>query len=473
MDKEKKITDKLKDTIPDKPKKIPSKKFSVPVKKIISIVLKSVLIIAPISLFIGVIPYLLVSASSIAQAFVNSTNFTIEANTIDIDSVKKEPKLKMDSNGRTNVMIVGIDTRVGGYGSNLKNTDTMIVASYDHKTHRLSMVSFPRDLSVVYPNSGVVGKINATYARGEMLKRGTGLEYLKKELETISGTKIQYYGMVDLKGFERIINLLGGVEVNVERAFSGRYPNRFLRWETVSFKAGTQKMNGEKALKYARIRYAYPPIEAIDFARAERQQRVIQAVIDKAQKQENLHDTKKIYEIMQTVAGHIKISQVTPDDLVAGLTILKEKGKPEMYSLVLDPSSGAGRLIVRGSGTLYSIQPRAGIGNWGNVKTYLRDYFNEPIIVTSGKPIYVYNAGNSNFSKQYNSFKSRFYYANIKSGKTTNQTGSIVYTIGSSKYENLGKYIANYFKIPYGGIPDASLKIPRPSDTKVVVILGK
>jgi len=453
----------------------PNKHTSTRMEKIQKVTRFFIFIIG-IVIFFGLIPYYIYELATIGQSFIKSTNFTIESNTIAADSFKKDPTLKRDSKGKTNIMIVGIDTRPSKKaGSGLRNTDTIILASYDEKTNRVSMLSFPRDLIVPYPDTSYYGKINAVYAYGENRKKGGGLEYLKKLIESISGTKIQYYGMVDLNGFIKIIDLLGGIDVYVDRAFRGRHPTFNNRWEYVNFKQGWQHMNGTNALRYARIRYAYPYSEASDFARARRQQKVIQAVIEKAQKQENLQNPKTVFEILKTVAGNIRLSQVTPEDIEAGVIMMKDKGKPTTFSMVLDPSAAKYSIIrVGGYGTGYTLTPKAGLKNWSSVKSFIGDYFNEPQLITSSKTIYIYNGGRSSYSKDYSSLRSRFYYVNFYNAGSTNQiTKGAVYNFGGSSYEPTAKFLASYLKIDFVTDKEKLDKAPKPKGVPIVIVLGK
>jgi len=433
---------------------------------------KLLAVIIPVGIFVAAVPYGITVSSSLLQPFFKAANFTITGSSAAFSSLKKEPSLLKESNGLTNVLIVGIDTRARG--SRLLNTDTIILAMYNHKYNEVAMISFPRDLNVNYPNTPSFGKINATYAYGEMRREGSGIEYLKQLIESITGRKIHYHVMVDLKGFTTIVDQLGGVDVNVDTAFSGDYPTETYGWITVNFKKGINHMNGTRALQYARIRYAYPYVEASDFARARRQQKVIQAVIDKAVKTETLHNTKKVFEIMGTVAKNIKINRVTPEDVQAGLNILLSQGKPASYSMVLDPGAGGyGRLIKRGSGYLYTLEPTAGRNNWSQVKSFIKDYAAAPGLVTMNKTIYVYNNGAADFNSKVSAMNSRYYYANFKNAGTQKGLPAPgVYNISGTRYVSTSRYLASTYKLPYV-LATAETVVPRPKNVPIVIVLGK
>jgi len=94
-------------------------------------------------------------------------------------------------------------------------------------------------------------------------------------VEELVGEEIQYYAMIDLKGFVNLIDSLDGTYINVENSFTDyMYPaDNNVGYQTVTFTAGPQTMDGDIALKYARSRHSMDNGEGSDFARARRQQK--------------------------------------------------------------------------------------------------------------------------------------------------------------------------------------------------------
>jgi LCP family protein required for cell wall assembly len=364
------------------------------------------------------------------------------------------PKLQKDSNGKTNVLLVGIDTRETGQLE--LNTDTIILASYDDVTHRLAMVSFPRDLSVVYPTSGNVGRINGVYAASESKKKGTGLAAIQGVVEEISGQKIQYAGMVDLKGFIDAINVLGGIDIYLDYDLSGLYPINN-SYEKVSFKKGWNHLDGVMALKYARIRKSVTPkSEEGDFARGKRQQKVIQSVLDKVAKTETLLDAKKLYELFSIMKKNVKSTPVTLEDVQAGVTLLKEKGKPATYSYVMDFYAGGslGKLIDVINYNPYLIGPVAGQGKWDAIKLFIADYIKEPTLPAMDKKVLVYDGSNGDFTAKYNALVKKYYYVNfVKGGVYLVPNTSVVYSVGGKNYEYASKALAAELGIEVKEVP--------------------
>lgn len=193
------------------------------------------------------------------------------------------------NNGRTNILFMG----VGGAkheGSDL--TDTIIVASVATKFNDglavalpIILISIPRD---IYLDS-ISDKINAAYSLGK--ERRAGLALPKELVSEITGLPIHFAVVIDFSVFEKTIDLLGGVDINVPNTFDDyQYPidgkeNDFCngdltfacRYEHLHFDAGLQHMNGKTALKFVRSRYAQG-VENSDFARSRRQQLVLEAI---------------------------------------------------------------------------------------------------------------------------------------------------------------------------------------------------
>lgn len=310
---------------------------------------------------------------------------------------KVEPELKKDSTGTyTNVLLVGIDTREKG---DLMNTDTIIVASYNHKTNDVVMISVPRDFyAQIEKNRVWFNKINSVYSVNEQKNKGSGLEALQYTVESITDMEIQYYAMIDFKGFVDLIDAVGGVYVNVENSFTDYMYPKGTGYETVSFKAGPQLMDGETALKYSRSRHSMHNNEGSDFARARRQQNIIFAFKDTVLASETLLNPKKITDLMSAVQNNLKISEFNIDDIQAGVNILKKFSDSDdnTYSFVLDPAAGNSSLItsqnVINTGA-YAIGPIEGLGKYTKIHEYVNLILRNPKLYSEDPSINVYNAG--------------------------------------------------------------------------------
>lgn len=177
------------------------------------------------------------------------------------------------------ILLMGIDLRP--QEADIPRTDSMILLRLDPKTGEVGMLSFPRDLYVTIPNYGdgeYLDRINMPYRLGELHDYpGGGPALAKQTIRRNFGIQVDRYVTMDFNGFRRMIDEIGGIEIDVpEEIVDYNYPTEDFGIMTVRFEEGRQVMDGERALIYARTRKS-----TSDFARAERQQQVILAVRNK------------------------------------------------------------------------------------------------------------------------------------------------------------------------------------------------
>jgi polyisoprenyl-teichoic acid--peptidoglycan teichoic acid transferase len=186
-------------------------------------------------------------------------------------------KLDGEAGDQINVLLMGM----GGEGHDGPNlTDTIILARVRPSDNKVALLSIPRDLLVPVEGFGWK-KINAVNAFGETAARGRGGELARETVENLLGIDVPYYVRIDFAGFKQIVDSVGGIDVYVERAFTDhQYPTANYLTKTVSFDVGWQHMDGATALVYSRSRHGNNG-EGNDFARAKRQQNVIDVLKDK------------------------------------------------------------------------------------------------------------------------------------------------------------------------------------------------
>ncbi|MFH1827434.1 MAG: LCP family protein [bacterium] len=210
----------------------------------------------------------------------------------------------------TNILVLGIPG--SSYeGPNL--SDTMVVINYNFSKNKATLISIPRDIW----SDTLKDKINSAYAYGEVVKIGGGLILSKAEIGAIIGLPIQYGIVVDFDNFKKIIDYLGGINVDIERTFvDNKYPIKGkenedcagdeefkCRHETIKFNKGLNKMDGDTALMFIRSRNAIG-IEGNDFARMKRQQLIIDSIKTKVLTQTdffNLNKIKTFYSEVDTL----------------------------------------------------------------------------------------------------------------------------------------------------------------------------
>jgi len=157
-------------------------------------------------------------------------------------------------------------------------TDSMMIASFNTKLKTLTFLSVPRDLYVKYPWGGG-WRINYIFARTYLKTRSfdKAAEALENKLEKITWVNINYYVMVDFWGFEKMVDNLWWLTINVpETLIDYRYP--WPNWTYTTFKITKwiHHIDGATALKYARSRHS-----TSDFSRSARQEQIIKAILNK------------------------------------------------------------------------------------------------------------------------------------------------------------------------------------------------
>jgi LCP family protein required for cell wall assembly len=308
--------------------------------------------------------------------------------------------LKQDG-GKTNVLLLGIDKRadesytvMGGNGTEQKTcfrTDTMIVASYNYDTKKVTMLSLPRDMWVQIPAFGNFEtqstKINAAYCFGDTYDYpGGGQALAAKVVSDYLGIPIDYTARVDFAGFQQAVDAVGGIDVNVERAFVDyQYPiegkendwTESARYKTVLINAGLKHKDGQTALEYARSRHAIG-IEGSDFARSQRQERVITAFKNKVFSADTLKSPQALSSIYSSLGDSFSTT-LTADEFPAAYKLAQGVETSQIKTYSLDDRSNPGGLLyappMSQYGGAYVLVPKS--GSWDGVREFVQQIFSD------------------------------------------------------------------------------------------------
>jgi LCP family protein required for cell wall assembly len=185
------------------------------------------------------------------------------------------------------ILLLGVDKREHDRG----RSDSMVLLTVNPTEQSTKMLSIPRDSYTEIIGKGKKDKINHAYAFG-------GIEMTINTLENILNVPIDYYIEVNMEGFKDIVDAVGGVTVNNPFAF---------KYEGVQFPEGIIDLNGEKALKYSRMRYDDPNG---DFGRQHRQRQVLQAVI---QRGANADSLANYGDILQAIQKNVRTNMTVED----------------------------------------------------------------------------------------------------------------------------------------------------------------
>ena len=231
------------------------------------------------------------------------------------------PSSSLIEPGVVRIMLLGTDLRppAGGW-----RTDTMILVSIDPEEQIVSMVSIPRDLYVDIPGHGKT-RINMADNFGEAEHYpGGGPALLRRMLEENVGLTFDRYIRIDFQGFAEMIDLLGGIDVDVRcptelRVPIMKSPGEYLLWR--SFPASMQHMDGELALMYSRCR-AHTPV----FDRDRRQREVLLAIRNRVLELGLPRLLPKLFQLLDTMKLHVQ-TDLEPAEIVA-LAQLMMVGSP-------------------------------------------------------------------------------------------------------------------------------------------------
>ncbi len=241
-----------------------------------------------------------------------------------------------------------------------------------------------------------------------------GIQVLKNQMEVVLGIPMHYHVIVTFDIFENIINILGGIDINVEKTFTDyAYPiegkeadlcgkskeeadkifedatekelnleslalQSFpCRYEILKFEQGTQNMDGRTALKYARSRHGDNG-ESSDFSRSKRQQNVIMAVKNKALSLETLLNLSKLKELYDQYSTNVE-TNIDLKALQNFYQLSRSLDFEKVSQIVIDDSTDGnegGLLYHPNDGTLYGggwvLIPQA--GDYSQIHAYVQKY---------------------------------------------------------------------------------------------------
>lgn len=173
------------------------------------------------------------------------------------------------------IVILGVDARDGqGWGT---RTDSIILMNITPRSLDVSMLSIPRDVFIQVPGYGEQ-RINTINVLGEQETPDTGGPALvKASLQESFGVEVDRYVRLDFDAFVELVDAVGGVTIDVpKRIVDYEFPTRDGGIMQIEFEPGRQKMDGKRALQYARTRH-----QDDDYQRAARQQQVVDALVRK------------------------------------------------------------------------------------------------------------------------------------------------------------------------------------------------
>lgn len=217
------------------------------------------------------------------------------------DNEDAAPTVTTQQSNAINIMIMGVDRRADDVG----RSDTLMVLTYNPADKKASLLSLPRDTRV-HIEKNDYDKINHAYAYG-------GHELTKKTVKAFLNVPVDYYVMIDVHAFEKIIDAVGGVDIDVEKRMYYEDP-----WDddgglVIDLYPGKQHMDGKTAIQYVRYRDGEG-----DIGRITRQQKFIKAFMSQIISPSIL---PKLPEIIQNISSAIQ-TDMPIDKMISLMTDL-------------------------------------------------------------------------------------------------------------------------------------------------------
>jgi len=338
--------------------------------------------------------------------------------------------LKGAETGRINVLLLGIAGK-GKPGQNL--TDTIIILSINTKTNQVALLSIPRDLYVEVPEGHFWTKINSVYQYGinsSPKDESAQINPLPEVVKDLTSLEMNYYAVLNFDGFKKMIDSIGGINVVSEKdLYDSRYPGPNYSYETFELEKGLHQMDGETALKYARVRHGDPEG---DFGRAKRQQQVMQSFKNKFFSIGTFLNVFALNSFLNALGDNLK-TNVSTDEMGSFLELSKKLDTQNINNMVLDAWNKDSLLKISRSAReavgASALVPR--IGNYNEIQELAQDIFDlnkikrkrEEISKENASVIIVNQSGDYSLTEKIKKLLSvNFDYKNIKVKNTTDKT---------------------------------------------------
>ena len=248
-------------------------------------------------------------------------------------------KEEVDISNAFNIYISGID--VEGSISKSSRSDVNIIMTVNPDTKQILLTSTPRDFYVEIPGVSNGAKDKLTHAGVY------GVDASMRTLEQLYGIDISYYARVNFTSVINIVDALGGIEVESAQAFTAKSGH--------SFSAGTNYLNGEQALAFARERKSFA---AGDRQRGKNQEAVIEAVLKKAMSPAILQNAT---QIIASVSDSVE-TNMTRDEMAKFINMqLEDAAVWDIESQAADGSGSSASCYSSGSQQLYVMIPNVAV----------------------------------------------------------------------------------------------------------------
>jgi LCP family protein required for cell wall assembly len=255
---------------------------------------------------------------------------------------------KWESTDRINILLLGGDSR----NSEIQSSDSIIIVSIDPATKKVKLLSILRDTYVKIPGYGE-DRISKAITMG-------GSSLAMRTIEEWAGIPIQYYVYMNLPGFINLIDLIGGIDIEVEKDMNYVDSNEDSMYE-IHLKKGYQHLDGIKALQYVRFRH-----DALsDFARTERQRKFVKAIVKELLTTTTVMELPKLIEAIEPFIE----TNLNVDDMIKLGKLGFDIETESIDSIQLPPMELIQEKSVNGKAVLY-VEPE-------QIKSYVKSILSD------------------------------------------------------------------------------------------------
>ncbi len=271
--------------------------------------------------------------------------------------VKAEKKAGSNLKEPFTVLLMGVDSEQEDVRTASYNGDSLMLITFNPKTLSSTILSIPRDTYVPIACMKNQRKNKITHAAWQ------GESCMINTIQNFTGITIDYYVKINFKGVVKLVDSLGGIEVDVPLGFCEQDSDRnFGNLQCVE--AGHQVLNGEQALAWARHRKS---AGFDDFVRGQNQQLVVKGILNQLK---NVRSLDTVYELMDTLGNNMQTNMTTNEILslynIGKDVIIKAADTPMEELLSMQ------RLYISGSDAyIYDYDPRSGQGTRMNLYNFV------------------------------------------------------------------------------------------------------
>ena len=236
------------------------------------------------------------------------------------------PSVPAGAKGSQTFVLLGSDSRIDvtAQKANWSRSDTIMMLHLDKAHQHAYLVSIPRDSWVPIPGHGTA-KVNAALAWG-------GPSLLVQTLEQLTDVHIDHLALIDFNGFKALVDALGGVDVTIPQTVND--PELHTTWN-----AGTQHLDGARALLYVRQRHGLP---GGDFDRIKRQQNLLRSIMVKTLSSGTISNPITLTKTLDAISRSLSVDEDLTMSTMRSLAIGSRNMRSHDVTFLTVPLTGTG-----------------------------------------------------------------------------------------------------------------------------------